>query len=288
MSGKSTKVLVTGASGQLGSELNQLAASFPNLQFTFTDVAELDITSKEAVNAIFEKEGFDYCINCAAYTAVDKAESEKHLAHQINVVAVQHIAAACQRFGTRLFHFSTDFVFDGTKSTPLLETDLTAPLSVYGQTKLDGEGAAIYENDAIVFRTSWVYSEYGNNFVKTMLRLGKERDGLNVIYDQIGSPTYANDLALLVLQIIDEDKFQKGIYNYSNEGVASWYDFAQAVFEYAGVTCKLQPIETKEYPTPATRPHYSLLHKGKVKETFGIQIPHWRNSLQVCLKKLGE
>ncbi|HMO39505.1 MAG TPA: dTDP-4-dehydrorhamnose reductase [Saprospiraceae bacterium] len=290
-----TSILVTGATGQIGQELRLLATRFPQLHFRFLEKKELDITDKVLIDNLFRLQRPDFCINCAAYTAVDKAESEPALAHAINVDGVSHLAAACARAGATLIHFSSDYVYHNTQNTPLRETDPTAPQSVYARTKLAGEAAALELCPAtMIIRTSWVYAGFGHNFVKTMLRLGQERPELRVVYDQIGAPTYARDLAQALLDIIeratDDDATRarlSGIYNYSHEGVTSWYDFAMAIFEMTQLPCRVHPIEMNEYPTPAARPPYSLLHKGKIKAAFGLEIPHWRTGLQHCLQQMG-
>ena len=282
------QLLVTGANGQVGSELRALANNYPSIQWHFTDHSELDITEEKAVQHYFDQQAFDYCINCAAYTAVDKAESEAEKAAAINVEGVRHLAQACYQTGTRLLHLSTDYVYHSAQNTPFGEEAPTGPKSVYGSTKLAGELAAIAaQPETLVVRTSWVYSSFGNNFVKTMLRLGKERDELSVVFDQVGSPTYARDLAIALMEIITQQKeIFRGIYHYSNEGVCSWYDFAHAIFELNHLDCQLAPIETKDYPTPAQRPPFSLLNKRKIKADFGLAIPHWRESLKACLELL--
>ncbi|MFN7116023.1 MAG: dTDP-4-dehydrorhamnose reductase [Saprospiraceae bacterium] len=287
-----TTILVTGANGQVGQELQVLAPQYHNFRFLFTDRALLDITNQAAVQYYFANHTIHYCINCAAYTAVDKAESEPDLAHNINIKGVMHLAEACKSTGAQLIHISSDYVYHNLNCTPLNESDPTFPQSVYAQTKLDGEQAAlnIYEQ-TMVIRTSWVYSSFGHNFVKTMLRLGKERPELRVVYDQIGTPTYARDLAKAILDIIQKAEkniisrdLLYGIYNYSNEGVTSWYDFAKAIFEIAHMDCKVTPIETKDYPTPAKRPPFSVLNKDKIKAAFALEIPHWKDSLLTCLE----
>lgn len=281
------RILVTGANGQVGSELRFLSESLQQCQFTFTDRTELDITNAEVVQSYFEQHSFDCLINCAAYTAVDKAESEKELAYQINAEAPSLLAGVAAKHGCRYIHISTDFVFDGTASQPITEEAATNPLSVYGASKLQGDLDVMANNkDALIVRTSWVYSSFGNNFVKTILRLCKERETLNVIYDQVGTPTYARNLAACILNIITSGKWEPGIYNYSNEGVASWYDFAVAIKDIAGLKTRILPIETKDYPTPATRPKYSVLNKKKMKDTFAVEIPYWRESLEDCIKLL--
>jgi len=285
-------ILVTGANGQLGSELREQRILNPDDTFTFIDRDELDLSNPAAIHNWFLDKKFDVIINCAAYTAVDKAESETELAAAINTKAVETLARIAKEKGISLIHISTDYVFDGTNFKPYSETDLTNPQSVYGQTKLDSEQAMLAINPAksIIIRTSWVYSSFGNNFVKTMLRLGKERDELGVIYDQVGSPTSARDLAQAILSIIQHPKFnaQKDteMYHFSNEGVCSWYDFAKTIFELSAISCLVKPIETLDYPMPAKRPHYSVLNKAKIKDAFGITIPYWRESLQSCLDVL--
>ncbi|MBK7958852.1 MAG: dTDP-4-dehydrorhamnose reductase [Bacteroidetes bacterium] len=284
-------ILITGANGQLGSEFKALHAlkAFENHAIFFTDIDELDIMDELAIQSFFKTHAIDCCINCAAYTAVDKAETEILLAEKINVTAPGNLAKACKMNNALLFHISTDFVFNGKNYRPLLETDPTGPISVYGQTKLEGEAEiAKFHDKYIIIRTSWLYSIYGNNFVKTMQRLGRERSELNIIFDQIGSPTYAADLAAVIAEIMIqfEPEFA-GTYHYSNEGIASWYDFAHAIMNYSNIPCKVMPIETSQYPTPASRPHYSVLNKKKIKETFKLSIPHWRDSLQKCIDKLS-
>lgn len=282
-------ILVTGANGQLGSEIQELSPHFP-YTFFFTCKEKLDITNERALHSFIEAHAIHAIINCAAYTAVDKAESEEALADKINHQAVKHLASIAKERNIKLIHISTDYVFDGTNSKPYGETDKTNPQSVYGKTKLDGENAFLHIKlpNSIIIRTSWVYSSYGANFVKTMLRLGKEKDALGVIYDQVGTPTYAKDLAKAILDILPKiNTAQTKIYNYSNEGVCSWYDFAKEIMQMAKLTCKINPIETSQYPTPAKRPHYSLLNKAKIKNEFGIEIPHWKESLEECLRKIN-
>lgn len=282
-------ILVTGSNGQLGSEIEELSPHFP-YTFFFTCKDQLDITDKHAIESFVEKNAISAIINCAAYTAVDKAENEEALADKINHQAVKHLASIAKEKNIKLIHISTDYVFDGTSYKPYQEIDTTNPKSVYGKTKLDGENALLQGKlpNSIIIRTSWVYSSYGANFVKTMLRLGKEKDALGVIYDQVGTPTYAKDLAKVILDILPKiNTTQTQIYNYSNEGVASWYDFAQEIMQMAKLTCKINPIETSQYPTPAKRPHYSLLNKAKIKNEFGIEIPYWKNSLEECLHKIN-
>lgn len=283
-------ILVTGANGQLGSEIRALHADYP-YNFFFTDKTELDITDKNAAEEFIERTGVDTIINCAAYTAVDKAETDKENTDRINHLAVKNLAEISKKRDIQLIHISTDYVFDGKNYKPYNEDDTPNPNGIYGKTKLEGEKAMMQINpkDSVIIRTSWVYSSYGTNFVKTMLRLGKEKESLGVIFDQVGTPTYARDLAKAVLEILPNIKNEKvEIYNYSNEGVLSWYDFAKEIMRMAKLNCKIDPIETKEYPTPAERPHYSLLNKSKIKKEFDITIPFWKDSLDECLKIMGE
>ena len=283
-------ILVTGAKGQLGSEIEVLSSNYP-YNFFFTDRDELDISNKEAIAQFIENNNINIIINCAAYTAVDKAENEIELADNINHLAVKYLAQISKEKNIKLIHISTDYVFDGRNFKPYVETDATNPQGVYGQTKLDGEKVmeTINPKNSIIIRTSWVYSSFGANFVKTMLKLGKEREKLGVIFDQVGTPTYAKDLAKIILDIlpkIENDKVE--IYHYSNEGVLSWYDFAKEIMKMAKIECKVNPIESKDYPTPAKRPYYSLLNKAKIKKEFKLEIPYWKDSLDECLKVLGE
>ncbi len=288
----SKRIVVTGANGQLGSEIRELSSYFPDDVFTLITRQDLDLSDASAVQVWFENKDFDVIINCAAYTAVDKAETEVDLATAINATAVKILAQIAKQKAISLLHISTDYVFAGDSCAPYRETDATNPQGVYGQSKLDGELAmlAINPDRSVIIRTSWVYSRFGNNFVKTMIRLGKERKELNVIYDQVGTPTSAKDLALVLLMIIQSPQLeaQQGteIFHYSNEGVCSWYDFAIAIFKAAPIRCKVNPIETKDYPTPAKRPHYSLLNKAKIKNTFNLSIPYWRDSLPECLEHI--
>ncbi|MEI6276972.1 MAG: dTDP-4-dehydrorhamnose reductase [Prolixibacteraceae bacterium] len=289
------KIIVTGSKGQLGRSIQELSSGYPELHFVFTDIEELDICDPVQIEQLFKDEKPSVVVNCAAYTAVDKAEKEEILAEKINHRAVANLANACKKTGTKLIHISTDYLFDGEKSTPYHEKDIVRPRSVYGITKLEGETAILRtEIKAIIIRTSWLYSAFGANFVKTMLRLGKEREQLGVVSDQVGTPTYAGDLAKVILDILqmtnsDSNRFVTGIYHYSNEGVASWFDFTQAIFEYSPeITCQVSPIDTSAYPTPAARPAYSVLNKSKIKTTFGIGIPYWKDSLKLCLIKLQE
>jgi len=283
----SGKILVTGANGQLGKELAVAASRVAQFEFVFLSKEDLDIDDVQKVHDFFTRTKPDYCINCAAYTAVDKAETESQKAFQINATAVGVLAGACKQAGTRLIHVSTDYVFDGNSSRPLNEEDPTGPVNIYGSSKLAGEQLALRHNEqTLVIRTSWVYSQFGNNFVKTMIRLMAERETVKVINDQIGSPTYAADLADLILLIAASGKFVSGIYHYSNLGETSWFEFAQTIQELIGSTCQIVPIPTSEYPTPAKRPKYSLLDKGKIVNTYGVQIPYWRDSLARCIGKI--
>lgn len=281
------KILVTGSNGQLGNELRELASSFLQYEFIFTDVAELSITDSAAVDKMFQELKPAYLINCAAYTAVDKAESEKELNNQINGMAVGILASACQQTGTKLIHISTDYVFNGNASHPLTEDGEVDPVNAYGASKLLGEQLAFENNSqSIIIRTSWVYSFYGNNFVKTMMRLMKERESIGVVNDQVGSPTYAADLAQAVLQIISSGRWVPGIYNFSNEGVISWFDFANEIKRLIGSSCVVNPLSTEQFPTPARRPKYSVLNKTKIQQTFSIQLRDWKESLKKCINKL--
>lgn len=278
----SKKILVTGANGQLGSELRVLSVN-SNHEFLFTDVAELDITNREAVDNYVSEHGTDIIVNCAAYTNVDKAEDDTEMADNINHLAVKNLAEVSAKYKLILIHISTDYVFDGSKNTPYLETDPTAPLGVYGRTKLAGEKAVTDSGcDYLIIRTSWLYSSFGNNFVKTMRRLTAEKDSLKVVFDQVGTPTYAGDLAQAILKIIDSGKYadNAGIYHFSNEGVCSWYDFAIEIRNLSGNLCDIQPCHSDEFPSKVKRPNFSVLDKTKIKETFGLKIPYWKVSLR--------
>jgi dTDP-4-dehydrorhamnose reductase len=283
------KIFVTGSNGQLGRELRVLAPDYPRYEFFFFDRATLSVEDADASRAFLTREKPQWLINCAAYTAVDKAESEKETAFEINGDAPGYLAAACRKTGARLIHVSTDYVFDGTSATPLKETDPTNPINAYGASKLEGERQAIRNNPegTVVIRTSWVYSEFGNNFVKTMIRLMKERPAINVVDDQIGSPTYAADLAAAILHMIDFPTFTPGLFHYSNEGRISWFDFATAIRDAIGSSCLVNPIPTAQYPTPAKRPNFSLLDKTLIRETYNLTIRDWHSSLLACLGKLG-
>ena len=283
------KILVTGGNGQLGLELNDITSKFPEYEFIFTDIDELDITNKQQVELFFQNNTPDFCINCAAYTAVDKAEDEPEKAELINVYSSELLAKNCSKHNTSLIHISTDYVFDGTNYQPYTEKDIPNPNSVYGNTKLQGEQRVMkYATKALIIRTSWLYSAYGNNFVKTMLRLGRQRDELGVVVDQVGTPTYAGDLAMAIMNIISRNSIQKGsnIYHYSNEGVISWYDFAQAIFRNSGISCNVNAIESSAFPAKANRPFYSVLNKSKIKTDFNLSIPYWLDSLIKVLKQL--
>jgi len=282
-----SKIIVIGASGQLGNCLQWVAKEKNIKNIYFLSSGSANILDKTGLQNIFAEYGPQYCINCAAYTAVDKAEDEIDIARQVNRDGVANLSQVCANYNTTLIHISTDFVFSGQEFLPLTETNATAPVNVYGLTKLEGEQAIpTYLPNYFILRTSWLYSEFGNNFVKTMLRFGKERDELRVIWDQIGTPTYAIDLAACILHIIQSQNQEYGIYHYSNEGVASWYDFAQAIFDLSQIKVKVTPVRTAEYVTKATRPAYSVMDKAKIKHNMQVAIPYWRDSLQVCLRRL--
>ncbi|MGJ0335437.1 dTDP-4-dehydrorhamnose reductase [Aliarcobacter cryaerophilus] len=283
-------ILVTGSNGQLGSEIKELSSNY-NYNFFFTTRDDIDITSKDSIKEFCQTNSINVIINCAAYTAVDKAESDMENADLVNRKAVKKLSIVAKELNIKLIHISTDYVFDGKNFKPYVEEFQTNPQSVYGKTKLDGENEIrdINPLNSIIIRTSWVYSYYGNNFVKTMLRLGKEKEELGVIFDQVGTPTYAKDLAITILDIIPQiDNEKVEIYNYSNEGVLSWYDFAKEIMKMAKLNCKINPIETYQYPTPAKRPHFSLLNKSKIKSKFNLEIPYWKDGLDDCLKRLCE
>ena len=283
-------ILVTGSMGQLGSEIKELASNY-NYNFFFTTRDDIDITSKDSIKEFCQTNSINVIINCAAYTAVDKAQSDIENADLVNRKAVKKLSIVAKELNIKLIHISTDYVFDGKNFKPYVEEFQTNPQSVYGKTKLDGENELLDINplNSIIIRTSWVYSYYGNNFVKTMLRLGKEKEELGVIFDQVGTPTYAKDLAITILNIVPQIENSKvEIYNYSNEGVLSWYDFAKEIMKMAKLNCKIKAIETYQYPTPAKRPHFSLLNKSKIKSKFNLEIPYWKDGLDDCLKRLGE
>ena len=283
------RILVTGANGQLGSQMRQLGAVSPN-EYIFTDVAELDITNKDAVTEFVKQNNINIIVNCAAYTNVDKAEDDMPTAELINATAVKYLAEAAKVVGGTLFHISTDYVFGSEGNTPRTEDMPTNPLGVYGRTKLLGERAiAEIGCKAIIIRTAWLYSEFGNNFLKTMLRLTAEKEALQVVFDQVGTPTYAGDLALAIFSIIEAEKYEgnEGVYHFSNEGACSWYDFAQEIASaMRHDKCKVIPCHSSEFPSKVTRPPYSVLDKTKIKATFGIEIPHWRDSMIYCLKRI--
>ncbi|MFC6860970.1 dTDP-4-dehydrorhamnose reductase [Zunongwangia atlantica] len=281
------KILVTGGKGQLAQCIEKLSSSY-QFELVFRSSSELDITNAKKIEQELSNYNYDYCINCAAYTQVDKAESDAKKADIINHVAVENLAKSCAKSQVKLIHISTDFVFSGDNSIPYLEDDKTLALGVYGQTKLEGESKIIQNLDQFfIIRTSWLYSEFGNNFLKSMLKYGKEREELSVVFDQVGTPTYAMDLAEVILGIIQSQSKDYGVYHYSNEGVASWYDFAFNIFNLAGVNCKLKPIRSKDYPTPAKRPSFSVLDKSKIKSTFQIEIPNWQDSLSKAIQNIN-
>ena len=287
-------ILITGANGQLGNEMRVLSAEYPQHTYFFTDIAELDITSRADVKAFVTNNNIDIIVNCAAYTNVDKAEIDEDIAHKINASAVENLGLS----GAKVIHISTDYVFSGEACVPYSETDSVAPRTAYGRTKREGEKLLqAVSAEAIIIRTAWLYSTFGNNFVKTMLRLGQERDNLGVVFDQIGSPTYAADLAKAIFTAIHSPQWHAGVYHFTNEGVCSWYDFTHEIFTRSQsllsedqskkiASCNLRPILSSEYQYQTPRPHFSVLNKSKIKQTFGISIPHWTDALQVCLEKL--
>jgi dTDP-4-dehydrorhamnose reductase len=280
-------ILVTGSNGQLGKEIKQLESDYPEFRFIFLSREDLPIHHFELVRNFFKGYSPQFLINCAAYTAVDKAESEKDLAFQVNGEAVGVLAAVCKEYGTKFIHISTDYVFDGNGTVPYTPESATNPQSVYGASKLQGEQEAMrYNPDSMIIRTSWVYSEFGKNFVKTMLKLMSEREELNVVSDQVGSPTYAADLAAVIMQVIASGKWIPGMYHFSNAGVISWYDFALAIKELTGKSCRVNPIPSSQYPTPAKRPAYSVMDTSRIFSNFGLTPKNWKDSLQVCLKNL--
>lgn len=284
------KILITGANGQLGSDLKDCGAGFPEHEFLFSDLPELDITDPVAVDQSLASFRPRVLLNCAAYTAVDKAETEPEKAMLVNATAVGNLVVACQKHDVHLVHISTDYIFDGTNHKPYLESDPASPVSAYAKSKHGGELMILNSGcDATIIRTSWLYSSYGHNFVKTILRIAREKGTLNVVTDQVGTPTYAADLAMMILLNLERMTSRKGstIFNFSNEGVTSWYDFALAATEFAGVPCKIHPIPTSKYPTPAVRPFYSVLDKEKIRLELGIEIPHWRESLSHCINKIN-
>ncbi|HYE53594.1 MAG TPA: dTDP-4-dehydrorhamnose reductase [Chitinophagaceae bacterium] len=281
------KILITGANGQLGNEFRALEDDFPGYEFIFLSREELSINDAASVQKVFTEHAPQWCINCAAYTAVDKAETEREQAMAINGEAAGILAAASKALNARFVHISTDYVFDGSSSVPYRENDATGPINTYGHSKLLGEQLVQRHNpDAIIIRTAWVYSVFGNNFVKTMMRLMKERESINVVSDQHGSPTYAADLAKAIMHIIRSSSNTSGIFHYSNEGETNWFEFASAIKELIGSTCQVNPIPSSQYPTPAKRPQYSLLDKTKIRSTFNLEIPYWKDSLDLCLSRL--
>lgn len=281
-------ILVTGCNGQLGNEIQLLAKNCTKHKFIFTDINELDICNEDAINQMVETKCIDCIINCAAYTAVDKAETNQEICTKLNADAPGYLAKAINKKGGQIIHVSTDYVYGGSINTPYSEGWVTSPESIYGKTKLKGEKNVINNcSKYVILRTAWLYSPFGNNFVKTMIRLGKERDELGVVFDQVGTPTYALDLAKVIMIIIDKD-IESGIYNFSNEGVISWYDFAKAIHRIAGIKCDVRPIHTSDYPTPAKRPNYSVLDKTKIKKACKITIPYWEDSLQNCIEELNK
>lgn len=284
-----SNILVTGANGQLGSELNDLVRIGVKLKYYFTDSFQLDITQKDKISKFVKENNINVIVNCAAYTNVDRAEEEQDLSDLINRQAVQNLAEVCDENNASLVHISTDYVFGGTKNTPYKETDATSPLGVYGSTKLAGEQAVLDADiDCLILRTSWLYSSYGNNFVKTIKRLSSEKQELRVVFDQVGTPTYALDLANFIIYIIENNlvKSKKGIYHFSNEGVCSWYDFAREIICLSNSKCKVVPCLSDEYPTRVTRPNYSVLDKTKLRNDFNYVIPYWRESLKKCIKRI--
>ena len=282
------KILITGCNGQLGNEMQLLEKENPQHTYFNTDVAELDITDQKAIEKFVCENAIDGIVNCAAYTAVDKAEENQDLCMKLNATAPDYLAQAIEKRGGWMIQISTDYVFDGTNHKPYTEADSVCPNSTYGRTKLAGEQAVMAGcKKSMIIRTAWLYSTFGNNFVKTMIRLGNEKPELGVIFDQIGTPTYARDLAVAIFAAINQG-IVPGIYHFSNEGVISWYDFTKAIHRIAGITtCRVRPLHTEEYPTPANRPHYSVLDKTKIKQTYGIEIPYWEESLVECVKLLG-
>lgn len=279
-------ILVTGGKGQLSSCIKVASENLKDYNFIYVDLDQLDITNELEVITFINNNNLHYCINCAAYTAVDKAESDKETARRVNELGVKNLAKACKENDLVLIHISTDFVFDGKQTKLYKEEDRAEPLSVYGLTKLEGESIAASLNKHFIIRTSWLYSEYGNNFLKTMLRLGEEKKLLHVVCDQVGTPTYAGDLAEVILKIITNESDKYGIYHFSNEGVASWYDFAKEIFEVSKTDIKVLPIKADNYPTPAKRPAFSVMDKTKIKNAFEIEIPYWRDSIKKCLTKI--
>lgn len=285
------RILVTGSNGQLGSEIRELTKNDVTNVYFYTDVTELDITNKSAVNTFIENHQIDIVVNCAAYTQVDKAEDDEKTAFLINATAPGNLAESCKKYEVTLFYISTDYVFDGSNNVPYIETQSTSPLGIYGRSKLKGEELIQKSGcNYLIIRTSWLYSSFGHNFVKTIGRLSSEKEELKVVFDQIGTPTYARDLAAAILSIIQNNQFidRKGIYHYSNEGVCSWYDFAKAINDFSGNNCHIRPCHSEDFPAKVTRPHYSVLDKTKIKNDFGIEIGYWRDSLYKCVELLKQ
>jgi dTDP-4-dehydrorhamnose reductase len=282
-------ILITGSHGQLGNEMQQAANRFPDFNYLYTDVEDLDICDKAALSTFVKANHVNIIVNCAAYTAVDKAEDDVELCYKINSDAVLNIGEVATENGLKVVHVSTDYVFDGTNHIPYKEDQEVCPATVYGKSKLAGEQALFSScKQAVILRTAWLYSSFGNNFVKTMMKLGTERDSINVIFDQIGTPTYAADLADAILKVLSHETFVPGIYHFSDEGACSWYDFTKSIHRIAGISCDVRPIEAKDYPARTPRPHYSVLNKAKIKSTYGIVLPHWEESLEKCIEILTQ
>ena len=282
-------ILVTGGKGQLGLSLRYISKEFPDYSFDFMDIEEMDITDKESISNILKAKDYFAVINCAAFTAVDLAEGKKEMAYLINVYGVRNLVEAANETNTHLIHISTDYVFGGNGNTPFKPYDEPNPNSVYGKTKLEGEKeiTQVSKSGFIIIRTSWLYSEEGNNFLKTMINIGQTKDSVSVIYDQVGTPTYAGDLARAIILCLDKiNNNSREIFHFSNEGVCSWYDFAKEIMEEMSLQCKVLPILTSQYPTPAKRPYYSVLNKDDIKNYLSIEIPHWKNALRRCIKNL--
>ena len=283
------KILVTGSNGQLGSELKVLSKNHPDFEFLFHDIDTLDLTDFQAVEKYFQQHKPEYTINCAAYTAVDKAEENFQTASLINADVPGKLAELSERYNGCFVHISSDYVFDGRNYRPYKEEDIPNPLSAYGKSKLAGEQQVMIHGNSVIIRTSWLYSQYGHNFLKTLLKLGKEKESLYMVYDQIGTPTNARDLAIVLMKLIqysNQDVFPRGIFHFSNEGVSSWFDFAKEIIEFSGLSCKIIPILTNQYPLPAPRPYYSVMDKSKIKRVLDIEIPYWKDSVRDCLKNL--
>lgn len=282
-------ILVTGSKGQLGSEIKKISKDYPTIKFTFVDREEMPLDDNDSIIRFLNQLQPNLIVSAGAYTAVDQAENEKELVDQINHLAVVTMAKWCADNHAKLIHISTDYVFDGKSDIPYKESDFTAPINWYGETKLRGEQAIErIMKEAVIIRTSWVYSEYGNNFVKTMLRLMKDRESIGVVNDQVGTPTYALDLAKTILSIVESDNWVSGVYHYSNEGVISWYDFAVEINKLSGLNCQVNPVSSAQFSTTAKRPNYSLLDKTKIKQTYKLDVPEWSQSLEECLNKLNK